>query len=97
MIKMMMDFKELRAVVLHVQSCEGSFALEIILNTFPDKMIVVRKDSPSAIGKADVVKTILVSDIPAILSYTKDFHLLNDYEYVILSRSSAGEFYDSKI
>ncbi|MCI8291290.1 MAG: glutamine--fructose-6-phosphate transaminase (isomerizing), partial [Clostridia bacterium] len=36
------------------------------------------------------------SDIPAILSYTKDFYLLNDHEYVVLSKGSA-EFYDSNL
>ena len=32
----------------------------------------------------------------AVVSYTKDFYLLNDYEYVILSKDSA-EFYDSDL
>ena len=33
------------------------------------------------------------SDIPTILSYTKDFYLLNDYEFAVLSRDNV-EFYD---
>ena len=89
------DKRVLRAVVSACSELEGSFALEIISKYLPDKMIVVRKDSPLVIGKADG-ENYISSDIPAILSYTKDFYLLNDYEYVILSRSSA-EFYDSKL
>ena len=57
-------------------------------------MIVVRKDSPLVIGKANG-ENYISSDIPAILSYTKDFYLLEDLEYVVLSRDSA-EFYDVK-
>ena len=33
------------------------------------------------------------SDIPAILSFTKDFYLLNDYEFAVLSRDKI-DFYD---
>ncbi len=89
------DKRVLRAVVSACSELEGSFALEIISKYLPEKMIVVRKDSPLVIGKADG-ENYISSDIPAILSYTKDFYLLNDYEYVVLSRSSA-EFYDSKL
>ena len=58
-------------------------------------MIIVRKDSPFVIGKTDT-ENYISSDVPAILSYTKDFYLLNDYEYVILSKNSA-EFYNSDL
>ena len=58
-------------------------------------MIVVRKDSPLVIGKANG-ENYISSDIPAILSYTKDFYLLEDLEYVVLSRDSA-EFYDENL
>ena len=85
----------LRAVVAACSKLEGSFALEIISTYLPDKMIVVRKDSPLVIGKTED-ENYISSDIPAILSYTKDFYLLNDYEYVVLSRDKA-EFYDANL
>ena len=69
--------------------------LEIISTYLPEKMIVVRKDSPLVIGKANG-ENYISSDIPAILSYTKDFYLLEDLEYVVLSRDSA-EFYDENL
>ena len=45
-------------------------------------MIVVRQDSPLVIGTCEDEKY-LSSDIPAILSYTKDFYLLSDLEFVV--------------
>ena len=49
----------------------------------PDNMIVIRKDSPLVIGKGDG-ENYISSDIPAILSFTRDFYLLNDYEFAVL-------------
>ena len=85
----------LRAVHSACQDLKGSYALEIISSLLPEKMIVVRKDSPLVIGKT-ATENYISSDIPAILSYTKDFYLLNDHEYVVLSRTNA-EFYNSEL
>ena len=74
---------------------KGSFALEILCKDFADNMIVVRKDSPLVIGKG-IDENYISSDIPAILSFTRNFYLLNDFEYVFLSRDSA-EFYDKDL
>ena len=89
------DKRVLRAVVSACSDLKGSFALEIISSFLPEKMIVVRKDSPLVIGKTST-ENYISSDIPAILSYTKDFYLLNDYEYVVLSKNKA-EFFDSNL
>ena len=58
-------------------------------------MIVVRQDSPLVIGTCEDEKY-LSSDIPAILSYTRDFYLLNDLEFVLLTKDSA-KFYDKDL
>ena len=58
-------------------------------------MIVVRKDSPLVIGKGED-ENYISSDIPAILSFTRDFYLLNDLEFVLLSRNEA-KFYDMNL
>ncbi len=89
------DKKVLRAVISACSDLKGSFALEIISAFLPEKMIVVRKDSPLVIGKTET-ENYISSDIPAILSYTKDFYLLEDNEYVVLSQGSA-EFYNSNL
>ncbi len=89
------ELRLLRAVQKTCEDLIGSYALEIISSLLPEKMIVVRKDSPLVIGKTEI-ENYISSDIPAILSYTKNFYLLNDNEFVILSRTSA-EFYDKNL
>jgi len=82
----------LRAMSKAVKSLKGSFAIEVLNQDFKDKMFVIRKDSPLVIGKGDG-ENYISSDIPAILSFTKDFYLLDDYEFAILGKDSI-EFYD---
>jgi len=89
------DLKFLRAVKNACNSLKGSFALEIICKDYPDNMIVVRKDSPLVIGKGNG-ENYISSDIPAMLSYTKEFYLLNDLEYVVLSKDDA-KFYNNNL
>ena len=89
------DFKFLRAVKNACLDLKGSFAIEVISKLYPDNMIVVRQDSPLVIGTCEDEKY-LSSDIPAILSYTKDFYLLNDLEFVVLTKDSA-KFYDKDL
>ena len=86
------ELKVLRAVQKACMDLKGSFALQIISKFMPDNMIVIRKDSPLVIGKGDG-ENYISSDIPAILSFTKDFYLLNDYEFAVLSRDNI-DFYD---
>ncbi len=89
------DLKFLRAVKNACLDLKGSFAIEVISKLYPDNMIVVRQDSPLVIGTCEDEKY-LSSDIPAILSYTRDFYLLNDLEFVILTKDSA-KFYDKDL
>ena len=81
----------LKAVVDTCKMLKGSFALEIICSDFPDNMVVVRKDSPLVIGKG-TDECYISSDIPAILSFTKDFYLLNNFEYAYISRNNIKFF-----
>ena len=87
--------KFLRAVRNACLDLQGSFAIEIISSLFPENMIVVRQDSPLVIGTSDDEKYIS-SDIPAILSYTRNFYFLNDLEFAILTSNSV-EFYDTNL
>ena len=87
--------KLLRAVQKAVLDLKGSFAIEVISKYDKDNMIVVRKDSPLVIGTSED-ENYISSDIPAILSFTRDFYLLNDLEFVVLSRNSA-KFYDKDL
>lgn len=85
----------LEAVTNAIKMLKGSYALEILASDFPNNMIVVRKDSPLVIGKG-TNESYISSDIPAILSFTKDFYLLNDNEFAFLTKSTI-EFYDENL
>lgn len=87
--------KFLKAVVDACNMLKGSFAIEVLSSNYPDNMIVVRKDSPLVIGKG-IGESYISSDIPAILSFTKDFYLLNDFEFAYMSRDSI-EFFDKDL
>ena len=83
----------LKAVKNACRDLKGSYAIEVISKHNKDKMIVTRKDSPLVIGKGNG-ENYIASDIPAILSYTKDFYILDDNEIVELSRDGV-KFYDN--
>ena len=85
----------LKAVKLACDELKGSFALEILCKYYPDNMIVVRQDSPLVIGRG-LDENYISSDIPAILSFTKDFYFLNDREFAVLSRDNI-DFYDNNL
>ena len=72
------ESKVLRAVQNACKNLKGSYAIQVLSKDLPDNMIVVRKDSPLVIGKGDG-ENYISSDIPAILSFTKYFYLLNFY------------------
>ncbi len=85
----------LKAVKLACDDLKGSFALEILCKYYPDNMIVVRQDSPLVIGRG-LGENYISSDIPAILSFTKDFYFLNDREFAVLSRNNI-DFYNNDL
>ncbi len=87
--------KLLKAITDACKMLKGSFALEILCKDYPDNLVVVRKDSPLVIGSGRD-ENYISSDIPAILSFTKDFYLLNDMEFALLSRDEV-KFYDSDL
>ena len=57
----------------------GSYALCVISTEHPDEMIVVRKDSPIVIGVGEG-ENYVASDIPALLSHTREVYFLEDGE-----------------
>ncbi len=87
--------KFLGAVKSAVYDLKGSYAIEAISTICPDEVIVVRKDSPLVIGKADG-ENYIASDIPAILKYTKEFYLLDDNEFAII-KSNNIRFFDNSL
>ena len=89
------DEKLLRAIKNAVSDLKGSYALEILSAFYPDRFVVIRKDSPLVIGKG-TNENFVASDIPAVLRYTKDFYLLNDNELALVCKDRIT-FYDMNL
>lgn len=70
---------------------EGSYALGIIFKEHPDELYAVRKDSPLIVGHADG-GSIMASDVPAVLKYTRDVYFIENEEIVRMTESEM-EFY----
>ena len=65
-----------------VTKLKGSYALAILVDG-DDKLYAVRNKSPLILGIKDN-NYFLASDIPAILSYTKDYSILEDGDIVVI-------------
>ena len=87
--------KILEAVTKATKLLKGSYAIEVISPLIPETIIVARKDSPLVIGtKSD--ENFVASDIPALLTYTKDFYLLDDNEFAIITKNTIN-FYNQNM
>ncbi len=67
-----------------VERVEGSYALGILCADNPDSFVAVRKESPLIVGLGDG-ENFIASDVPAILSHTRDVYFLNNDEIVLLT------------
>ncbi|MBM7616218.1 glutamine--fructose-6-phosphate transaminase (isomerizing) [Alkaliphilus hydrothermalis] len=79
--------KDLETTILNIiKKIKGSYAMAIVDKTNPDKIIVVRKDSPLIIGLGKE-ENYVASDIPALLEYTKNMYILEDGEIAVITQS----------
>lgn len=69
-----------------IKKLEGSYAIGIICDDDLDHIYAVRKGSPLIIAK-DNTGYYLASDVPAILSYTNKYILLDENEIAVLSKN----------
>lgn len=65
----------------------GAYALAVMSEYEPDKLVAIRYASPLIIGVGDNEKFI-GSDIPAILEHTRDVYVMEDGDLAILTRDS---------
>lgn len=68
-----------------VQRMRGAYALGIMTEHEPDKLVAVRLASPLVVGVGDG-ESFIGSDIPAILEHTRDVYILNEGEMAVLTR-----------
>ena len=72
---------------------EGSYAVAMIVKGYDDTVFAMKKDSPMIVGKGKN-QNYLASDIPAILPYTRDCYIVNDGEFIEISKDEI-KVYDS--
>ncbi|MHB1128261.1 MAG: glutamine--fructose-6-phosphate transaminase (isomerizing) [Bacillota bacterium] len=68
-----------------VEKVEGSYAVVVLAQDDPHRLVAARKDSPLVVGLGDR-EYYFASDIPAILCYTRETYILNDGEIAELTR-----------
>ncbi|ALS24936.1 MULTISPECIES: glutamine--fructose-6-phosphate transaminase (isomerizing) [Paenibacillus] len=74
-----------KAVQKAVSRMKGAYALGVLTEHEPDKLVAVRLSSPLIIGVGEG-ENFIGSDIPAILEYTRNVYILNDGEMAVLTR-----------
>lgn len=72
-----------RAVLRRV---EGSYAIVVFSETEPDRLIGAKNASPMVVGLGDG-ETFLASDVPALLSHTREVIFLHEGEMAVISRA----------
>lgn len=82
----------LDAVFKAVSKLKGAYALAVISSKHNDELIAVRKDSPLVAGVTDN-ETIIASDVPALLKYTRDVYYLDNGE-ILHSKNGKVTIYD---
>lgn len=82
----------IEAIVKVMQRLEGSYALGIIFADNPDLVYSVRKDSPLIVGQNDE-GSLIASDVPAVLKYTREVYFIQNEEIAVLSKD-AVHFYN---
>jgi glucosamine--fructose-6-phosphate aminotransferase (isomerizing) len=81
----------LQAVTEALKRLEGSYALGIICESDPDRIIAVRKENPLVVG-AGQGENLIASDVPALLEHTRDVYYLADREIAALYRDRVEFF-----
>lgn len=73
---------------------KGSYAFAILVDN-DNYLYATRKDSPLIIAKGEN-ENYLASDVPAILKYTNQYYLLDNYEIAILEKDNIKILKDNK-
>lgn len=82
----------LEAISRTMLRIRGSYALGIMFADCPDKLFAVRKDSPLIVG-CGMQGSLIASDVPAILKYTRNVYYIDNMEIAVLEKD-AVHFYN---
>ncbi len=81
----------MEAILKVARRVEGSYALGIIFSEHPGRIYAARKDSPLIVGRA-AGGSLIASDVPAILKYTRDVYFIQNEEIVCLEEDKIQFF-----
>ena len=86
------------AVMRAIKMLEGSYALGVISEKEPGKIVAARKDSPLVVGLGQG-ENLIASDFPALLEYTRSVYLLEDKQVAIVEKDRVEVFdeYGNKV
>jgi glucosamine--fructose-6-phosphate aminotransferase (isomerizing) len=76
----------IRKALLEVR---GAYAIAVMSEDSPDKIVAFRKDSPLVVGISDT-DFFIASDIPAFLGHTNRVAFLEDNEMAVLTKEGVG-------
>ena len=74
------------AVEETLRRVHGSYAMAVVSNTAPDRIVVARHQSPLVVGLGDG-EMFVASDIPAVMPYTRRVVLLEDGDVGVITKS----------
>ena len=80
-----------RTLIRAMGMLEGSYALGVLCDREPDNLYCARNDSPLVVGARNG-EGFIASDIPALLSHTRDVIFLQDREIAVLNRQGISVF-----
>ena len=76
------------AVYQAVDMMEGAYAIGVMAQAEPDKIVAVRRDAPLIVGLGTDCNFI-ASDIPALLKHVRKIYLIENNETVVITKNSA--------
>ena len=79
------------AFLMTLNELEGAYALGVMCADRPDEFLAARKDSPLIVGLGEG-ENFIASDIPAILTHTRDILIVEDREVVRVTRDGVTLF-----
>lgn len=81
------DGDALGTLIKTSQKLEGSYAVAMLVKGYNDTVFAMKKDSPMIVGKGEE-QNYLASDIPAILPYTRECYIVNDGEFIEITKDN---------
>lgn len=86
----------LKAVNKFFKKARGSYAIVMMVENNTDSLYAFKKTNPLVIGVSEE-ENLVASDIPAILSVTNKYIILDDYECAILRKDGVEIHKDNKL